>query len=101
MRAFESEPGHPHPREQRNVYDARMEGMQAGSTNAKLDALGEKIDALSQSIDKRFEQVDQRFMRFEERFEIRLARLDSRIDRLQYSLVVGAISVIVAQGVFH
>ena len=87
-----------------NVYDARMEGMQTGSVNARLDALGEKIDLLSEAIDRRFEQVDQRFEQVDKRFEQvdrrfeqvdrRLEKLEDRYHRMQLTLLAGALGII-------
>lgn len=85
MHAFESDPGHPPPGEQGNVYDARMEGMQAGSTNARIDALSEKIDALSQSIDKRIEQVDKRIEQIDKRIE----QADDKLDAFRKEMKAG------------
>jgi hypothetical protein len=74
------------PGRRRNVYDATIENaMHAGSTDARLDALGEKIDDLAQSIDKRFEQVDKRFESLEDRFAL-----------LQRTLIGGGLVVIAA-----
>jgi uncharacterized protein Yka (UPF0111/DUF47 family) len=74
------------PGRRRNVYDATIENaVHAGSTDARLDALGEKIDALAQSIDKRFEQIDRRFERLEDRF-----------DRLQLRIMGGLFAIAAA-----
>ena len=59
--------------------------MHAGSTDARLDALGVKIDDLAKSIDKRFEQVDKRFESLEDRFAL-----------LQRTLIGGGLVVIAA-----
>jgi thymidylate kinase len=77
------------PGRRRNVYGATMEqAMHAGSTDARLDALGAKIDDLACGIDKRFEQADRRiedrFEQFEKRFEDRLEQTDKRFsERLE------------------
>jgi hypothetical protein len=63
-----------------NVYDATMQAMHEGTTDARLDALGEKIDALGGRMDEKiddlgrrmddgFKQVDQRFEQIDRRFE--------------------------------
>jgi hypothetical protein len=71
---------------ERNVYDA---GMEAGSTNARLDALdakfdvlGKKISELSKSVDSRFEQVDKR-----------LGKVDEDLKGMQRLLAQGAIAI--------
>jgi peptidoglycan hydrolase CwlO-like protein len=74
------------PSRRRNVYDATMQAMHEGSTDARLDALGEKIDDLSRSIDKRFEQVDKRFEQVDRRFEQvdkRFEQVDRRFETLE------------------
>jgi flagellar capping protein FliD len=76
----------------RNVYDATMQAMHAGSTDAKLDALGEKIEDLGRRMDERFEQVDKRFEQFDKRFE----RLEDRFDRLQQTMMGGGFLIIAA-----
>lgn len=74
----------------RNVYDATMQAMHAGSIEARLDALGEKVDELGRRMDKRFEQVDRRFEQVDKRFERIETELreqhrefSDRFDRLQ------------------
>jgi hypothetical protein len=57
--------------------------MHAGSTDARLDALGAKIDDLASSIDKRFEQVERR-----------LEGLESRFFYLQLTLTGGLLGVV-------
>jgi archaellum component FlaC len=88
------------PGRRRNVYDATIENaMHAGSTDARLDALGEKIDDLAQSIDKRFEQVDKRFEQVDKRFEQvdkRFESLEDRFALLQRTLIGGGLVVIAA-----
>lgn len=59
--------------------------MHAGSTDARLDALGEKIDDLGRRMDRRFEQVDRRFEKIDERF-----------DRLQHTLIGSGALIIAA-----
>lgn len=74
------------PGRRRDVYDATMENaMHAGSTDARLDALGEKIDALARGIDKRFEQVDKRF-----------ENLEGRFDQLQLRVMSGLFAIVAA-----
>jgi SMC interacting uncharacterized protein involved in chromosome segregation len=73
----------------RNVYDATMQAMHAGSIEARLDALGEKVDDLGRRIDKRFEQVDKRFEQVDKRFEQvdkRFEQVDKRFERLETEL---------------
>jgi flagellar capping protein FliD len=62
-----------------------MQAMHAGSTDARLDALGAQIADLSRQIDKRFEQVDKRLEGLEERFF-----------RMQQTLLGGGFLIIVA-----
>jgi hypothetical protein len=74
------------PGRRRDVYDATIvQAMQAGATDARLDALGAKIDGLAQSMDKRFEQVDRRFESLEDHFAL-----------LQRTLIGGGLVVIAA-----
>jgi tetrahydromethanopterin S-methyltransferase subunit G len=81
------------PGRRRNVYDATIEqAMHAGSTDARLDALGAKIDDLARSIDRRFEQVDKRF----EQVDRRLENLETRVFQMVLTLVGGTIGVIAA-----
>jgi uncharacterized protein (DUF3084 family) len=93
------------PGRRRNVYDATIEqAMHAGSTDARLDALGAKIDDLARSIDKRFEQVDKRFEQMDKRFEQidkrfeqmdrRLESLENRFTQMQLTLLGGFLGVI-------
>ena len=88
------------PGRRRDVYDATIENaMHAGSTDARLDALGEKIDALARSIDKRFEQVDKRFEQVDRRFEQmdkRFENLEGRFDRLQLRVMGGLFAIAAA-----
>jgi uncharacterized protein (DUF3084 family) len=95
------------PGRRRNVYDATVEhAMQAGATDARLDALGAKIDALAESIDKRFEQIDKRFEQVDKRFEQvdkryesledRFEGLEDRFALLQRTLLGGVIVLIAA-----
>jgi hypothetical protein len=87
-----NDPAQARPSRHGNVYDATMQAMHAGSTDARLDALGTKIDALSRSIDKRFEQVDKRFEQVDRRFE----KFDERFDRLQQTMLGGGAAIIAA-----
>jgi predicted secreted Zn-dependent protease len=81
------------PGRRRNVYGATIEqAMHAGSTDARLDALGAKIDDLARAIDKRFEQVDRRFDQVDKRFE----NLENRFTQLQITLIGGLFAVIAA-----
>jgi len=81
------------PGRRRNVYDATMENaMHAGSTDARLDALGEKIDDLARAVDKRFDQVDKRFEQVDRRFD----NLVGRFDRLQLRVLGGLFAIIAA-----
>jgi hypothetical protein len=101
------------PGRRRNVYDATIEqAMHAGSTDARLDALGAKIDDLARGIDRRFEQVekhfDKRFEQVDRRFEQidkhfgqrfeqverRLGGLESRFFYLQLTLTGGLLGVV-------
>ncbi len=95
------------PGRRRNVYGATMEqAMHAGSTDARLDALGAKIDDLAHNIDKRFEQVDKRFEQVDKRFEQvdkrfermdrRLESLENRFTQMQLTLMGGFLAVIAA-----
>jgi hypothetical protein len=61
------------------------QAMHAGSTDARLDALGAKIDDLARGIDKRFERVDRR-----------LESLETRFSHMQFTLVGGLLGVIAA-----
>jgi hypothetical protein len=74
------------PARHRNLYDATIEhAMQAGATDARLDALGAKIDDLAASIDKRIEQVDKRIEQIDKRFEQvdkRFEQVDKRIEQV-------------------
>jgi hypothetical protein len=61
------------------------QAMHAGSTDARLDALGAKIDDLAGGIGKRFEQMDRR-----------LESLESRFTQMQLTLMGGFLAVIAA-----
>jgi uncharacterized ParB-like nuclease family protein len=101
------------PTRRRNVYDATMQAMHEGTTDARLDALGEKIDALGSRMDEkiddlakrldgkiddlghrmddRFEQVDMRFEQVDKRLEV----VEERSFRL-FLAVLGSYAVIIA-----
>src|SRR5512146_3078826 len=75
------------PDRRRNVYDATIEqAMQAGATDARLDALGAKIDDLARSIDKRFEQVDTKIDDLARSIDKRFEQVDTKIDDLARSI---------------
>jgi archaellum component FlaC len=90
-----------------NVYDATMSAVNAATTDARLDALGEKIDDLGDRIDQRFEQVDKRFEQVDKRFEQierRMESLEERFFRLglatfgsQAVIAAGLIGLIATQ----
>lgn len=56
--------------------------MQAGATDARLDALGAKIDDLARGIDQRFEQVDKKIDDFSQSIDRRFEQVDKRFDQL-------------------
>ena len=77
--------------------------MHAGSTDARLDALGAKIDDLARNIGQRFEQVDAKIdglaRSIDKRFEQvdkRLLSLESHFFHMQLTLVGGTLGVIAA-----
>lgn len=104
----------------RNDYDAKMQGMEAGSTNARLDALDAKVDGFGEQqrqlrqemkvgfdrVDKRFEKLEGRFGGLEGRFEKlenrfegledRFGRLEGRFDRLQMTILAGTLGILAA-----
>lgn len=91
-----SEPVAMHAGHRRNVYNAMMDGIQIGATNARLDALGEKIDDLGQRMEKGFEKVNQRFDKVNERFDERFDKVDERFHRLHQALIGGGAVMLAA-----
>jgi len=57
--------------------------MQAGATDARLDALGAKIDDLARGIDQRFEQVDKKIDDLSQSIDRRFEQVDRRLGALE------------------
>jgi chromosome segregation ATPase len=82
-----NDPAHADPSRRRNVYDATMQAMHAGSTDARLDAIDAKVDSLGAQMgelrqemreDRQETREEMRGLRNETREEMRGLRNETR-----------------------
>jgi outer membrane murein-binding lipoprotein Lpp len=78
---------------ERNVYDA---GMEAGSTNARLDALDHRVGALDKKVGALDKKVDALDEKVDEEFKAVRREVKAGFDRLQWWLLGAALAIIVA-----
>jgi predicted nuclease with TOPRIM domain len=86
-----------------SVYNAvivevlEMEAPMSDWNDERLDHLDRRVDEGFKRMDKEFAKVDERFKQVDKRLE----RIEDRFDRLNYTLITGAIGIIVALIGFH
>lgn len=106
-----NDPAHADPSRRRNVYDATMQAMHAGSTDARLDAIDAKVDSLGAQMgelrqemreDRQETREEMRGLRNETRGEMRelryemkagFERVDDHFERMHRLMVQGVIGL--------
>jgi archaellum component FlaC len=74
-----------------------MEAPMSDWNDDRLDHLDRRVDEGFTRMDKQFEKVDKQF----EKVDKQLERVADRFDRLNYTLITGAIGIILALIGFH